>query len=129
MARRLKNNVVVHETGGRRRVKDARVLEERLIEPLTTRWLRGTQVPGELRLARPSNCGDFLKPLLPQPVERQGAHRVNRPGMVKTERMSQWIIRSQALRLSATRAVQRLDGGRSVQGLRESPVSSESPIA
>ena len=72
------------------------------------RLLVGGPVPGAVRStglpATLSNCGDLLKPLPPRLTERSSVStRVMTSGMVTAQRMSQWMIRSQVLRLGAPR--------------------------
>ncbi len=66
------------------------------------------------------NCGELLKPLVPSPGGNTPGGRIRTAGMVKTQGMSQWTIRSQAPERSpeCQEKVQRLDGRAWAPGFR-----------
>jgi hypothetical protein len=64
-----------------------------------------------------SNCGESLKPQLPQPARKGGAHQGNNLG--DGNNAEDWVTCSQLLPAARPKdAVQRLDGGGSHTGLK-----------
>ena len=84
------------------------------------------------KLATPSNCGKPLKLLLPSKGRNTLMARLIASGTVKTQKILQWAIRSQVLRVfGPMNAVQRLDVGGHVYAymcLRYSPALSERKV-